>query len=72
MLEHTGIAEEDYITGHFPLLSDFRYTPGWYVAFDRQRDAIVLGLRGSTTHKDWLTDLCATSDEFLVRNMVMG
>jgi ascorbate-specific PTS system EIIC-type component UlaA len=48
----TGIAESDYIDGFFPL-DPIRtsYIPGWFVAVDRSRNAVVAGFRSSISGK---------------------
>lgn len=67
VIEHTGIAASDFITGSWPMVSDFNFIPGYFIAVDRVFQSVVLALRGSTTHKDWLTDFCGTYDPFYVR-----
>ena len=66
-IEHTGIDPEDFVAGSWPLISDFDFLPGYFIALDRTYGAVVIALRGSTTHKDWLTDLCGAYEPFCVR-----
>jgi hypothetical protein len=48
------------------VIIDWHCVVGYFIAIDRTYNAIVLALRGSTTHKDWLTDLCGAYDPFHV------
>jgi hypothetical protein len=66
VFDHTGITRQDLIVGSWPMVSKFSFLPGYFLAVDRQNSAIVLALRSSTTHRDWLTDLCGSYEAFMV------
>mmetsp|Transcript_10652 Transcript_10652/g.19114 ORF Transcript_10652/g.19114 Transcript_10652/m.19114 type:complete len:394 (+) Transcript_10652:1-1182(+) len=42
--------------------------PAYYIARDTNRKAIVLSIRGSLSPRDILTDLCASSENFIVED----
>jgi len=67
VFDHTGIAREDLICGSWPMVSKFSFLPGYFLAIDHKFKSVVLALRSSTTHRDWLTDLCGSYEPFFVR-----
>mmetsp|Transcript_2618 Transcript_2618/g.4786 ORF Transcript_2618/g.4786 Transcript_2618/m.4786 type:complete len:418 (+) Transcript_2618:1-1254(+) len=61
----TGINRRDIVTANWHSKAN---RPAYYIARNRERKAIVLGIRGSLSPRDILTDLCASSENFIVED----
>ncbi len=61
----TGIDRRDIVTANWRSKAN---RPAYYIARDVKRKAIVLAIRGSFSPRDLLTDLCASSENFLVED----
>ena len=62
LAKSTGIDRRDIVTANWHSTAN---RPAYYIARDIKRKAIVLGIRGSLSPRDILTDLCASSESFL-------
>ena len=58
------LTEEDFIDGCWDV-TRLGFLPGYFIALDREKKKVVLALRGSTNHHDWMTDLCGAGEVFL-------
>lgn len=65
LIKSTGIARRDIVTANWHSKAN---RPAYYVARDRKRKAIVLGIRGTASARDILTDLCASAENFFVED----
>jgi len=61
----TGIDRRDIVTANWHSKAN---RPAYFIARDIKRNAIVLGIRGSLSPRDILTDLCASSENFIVED----
>ncbi|KAL7543495.1 hypothetical protein ACHAWF_014294 [Thalassiosira exigua] len=65
LVRSTGIDRRDIVTANWHSKAN---RPAYYVARDVGRKSIVLSIRGSLSPRDILTDLCASSENFLVED----
>lgn len=69
LVRSTGIDKRDIVVTNW---SSKVTRPAYYIVRERRRKAIVLGIRGSLSLRDVLTDLCASSENFIVEDEPLG
>lgn len=67
LIRSTGITKHDIITTNWHSKAN---RPAYYIVRDTKRKVIVLGIRGSLSPRDCLTDLCASCESFLVEDVI--
>lgn len=67
LIRSTGITKHDIITTNWHSKAN---RPAYYIVRDTNRKVIVLGIRGSLSPRDCLTDLCASCENFLVEDVI--
>ena len=67
LIRSTGITKHDIITTNWHSKAN---RPAYYIVRDTNRKVIVLGIRGSLSPRDCLTDLCASCESFLVEDVI--
>ncbi|KAL7530845.1 hypothetical protein ACHAXR_010145, partial [Thalassiosira sp. AJA248-18] len=65
LVRSTGIERRDIVITKWHSKAN---RPAYYIARDMKRKAIVLGIRGTASPRDILTDLCASSESFIVED----
>mmetsp|Transcript_8296 Transcript_8296/g.17707 ORF Transcript_8296/g.17707 Transcript_8296/m.17707 type:complete len:462 (-) Transcript_8296:39-1424(-) len=65
LMRSTGIDRRDIVATNWHSKVN---RPAYYIARDANRKAIVLSIRGSLSPRDILTDLCASSENFIVED----
>lgn len=67
LVRATGIDKRDIVVTNW---SSKVTRPAYYIVRERSRKVIVLGIRGSLSPRDILTDLCASPENFVVEDVV--
>jgi len=65
LVRSTGIDKRDIVTANWHSKAN---RPAYYIVRDIKRKAIVMGIRGSLSPRDILTDLCASSENFIAED----
>ena len=61
----TGVKKEDIVQANWHSKTN---RPAYYIVRDHERNSIVLGIRGTFSPRDVLTDLCASTDNFIIED----
>lgn len=61
----TGVKMEDIVQANWHSRAN---RPAYYIVRDHDRNSIVLGIRGTLSPRDVLTDLCASTGSFIIED----
>lgn len=61
----TGVKKEDIVQANWHSKAN---RPAYYIVRDHERNSIVLGIRGTLSPRDVLTDLCASTGNFIIED----
>ncbi|KAL7491609.1 hypothetical protein ACHAWT_000911 [Skeletonema menzelii] len=65
LMRRTGIEQHDILMTNWHSKAN---RPAFFLVRDRERNAIVLSIRGTLSPRDVLTDLCASCENFLIED----
>ena len=65
LLTRTGIEQQDILMTKWHSKTN---RPAFFLVRDKERNTIVLSIRGTLSPRDFLTDLCASCENFLVED----